>query len=203
MGFPDMKTLVERIEFLLSHPDTLEKWVGAYDAETLGKWLDAEIGDRRRRLDRRTALLAGVRHDTAGGLQDEVHARLLRHRAGLAEGGDRAVHQARIDAAGNRGLPEQGQHALEVGLRGGAEKIDQLRRALGDLLQRRILGVEDAQRVGVQAAARIFVEFLDVSFEIGDEFGAMPGTLFRLPERVDFEADAGQADDSFIPNKFK
>jgi hypothetical protein len=43
-----MKTLAERISFLVSHRATLEKWVGAYDAETLGKWLDAEIGDRRR-----------------------------------------------------------------------------------------------------------------------------------------------------------
>lgn len=43
-----MKTLAERIEFLLSQRHTLEKWVGAYDAEMLGKWLDAEIGDRRR-----------------------------------------------------------------------------------------------------------------------------------------------------------
>lgn len=43
-----MKTLAERIAFLLSHRATLEKWVGAYDADTLGKWLDAELGDRRR-----------------------------------------------------------------------------------------------------------------------------------------------------------
>lgn len=44
----EMNTLAERIEFLVSHRATLEKWVGNYDAETLGKWLDAEIGDRRR-----------------------------------------------------------------------------------------------------------------------------------------------------------
>lgn len=43
-----MKALAERIAFLVSHRATLEKWVGAYDAETLGKWLDAELGDRRR-----------------------------------------------------------------------------------------------------------------------------------------------------------
>jgi hypothetical protein len=43
-----MKTLAERISFLVSQCATLEKWVGAYDAETLGKWLDAELGDRRR-----------------------------------------------------------------------------------------------------------------------------------------------------------
>lgn len=43
-----MKNLAQRIAFLVSHRHTLEKWVGAYDADTLGKWLDAEIGDRRR-----------------------------------------------------------------------------------------------------------------------------------------------------------
>lgn len=43
-----MKTLTQRIAFLVSQRDTLKKWVGAYDAEALGKWLDAEIGDRRR-----------------------------------------------------------------------------------------------------------------------------------------------------------
>ncbi len=43
-----MKTLAERINFLVSHRAALEKWVGDYDADTLGKWLDAELGDRRR-----------------------------------------------------------------------------------------------------------------------------------------------------------
>ncbi|MFM2197523.1 MAG: hypothetical protein RLZZ505_955 [Verrucomicrobiota bacterium] len=43
-----MKTLTERVAFLVSHRDTLEKWVGAYDAEALGNWLDAELGDARR-----------------------------------------------------------------------------------------------------------------------------------------------------------
>jgi len=43
-----MKTLAERISFLVSQRQTLEKWVGAYDAEALVKWLDAELGDARR-----------------------------------------------------------------------------------------------------------------------------------------------------------
>lgn len=46
-----MKNLAQRIAFLVSHRHTLEKWLGAYDADTLGKWLDAEIGDRRRLED--------------------------------------------------------------------------------------------------------------------------------------------------------
>ena len=74
----------------LAGEEGAEDGVGAVDA-------GVEVGDRRRRLDRRPALLAGVRHDAAGGLEDQVHARLLRHRAGLAEGGDRAVDEARVD----------------------------------------------------------------------------------------------------------
>lgn len=51
MGIREMKTLTERIAFLVSQRDTLEKWVGAYDADSLRKWLDAEIGDARRQED--------------------------------------------------------------------------------------------------------------------------------------------------------
>ena len=43
-----MKTLSERIAFLVSQRDTLEKWVGTYDETSLRKWLDAELGDSRR-----------------------------------------------------------------------------------------------------------------------------------------------------------
>lgn len=43
-----MRTLSERIAFLVSHRGILEKWVGAYDAESLRKWLDSELGDSRR-----------------------------------------------------------------------------------------------------------------------------------------------------------
>ena len=46
-----MKNLAQRIAFLVSHRHTLEKWVGAYDVDTLGKWLDTELGDSRRLED--------------------------------------------------------------------------------------------------------------------------------------------------------
>src|SRR5262249_42737628 len=41
-------------------------------------------------------LLAGVSHDAAGRLDDEIHAGLLRQRSARAEGGDRAVDQPRV-----------------------------------------------------------------------------------------------------------
>jgi hypothetical protein len=43
-----MKTLSQRIEFLLSHRSSLEKWVGQYDEGSLIKWLALEFGDWRR-----------------------------------------------------------------------------------------------------------------------------------------------------------
>ncbi len=43
-----MKTLSERISFLVSQRPTLERWVGCYDEVALIKWLDLELGDHRR-----------------------------------------------------------------------------------------------------------------------------------------------------------
>lgn len=43
-----MKTLAERISFLVSQRPTLEPWVGCYDEAALKKWLDLELGDHRR-----------------------------------------------------------------------------------------------------------------------------------------------------------
>ena len=43
-----MKTLAERISFLVSQRPMLEPWVGSYDESALKKWLDRELGDHRR-----------------------------------------------------------------------------------------------------------------------------------------------------------
>ncbi|WP_411826495.1 acyl-CoA reductase [Luteolibacter sp. AS25] len=40
--------LRERINLLLSHLPTLERWVGPYDEASLLKWLDSELGNSRR-----------------------------------------------------------------------------------------------------------------------------------------------------------
>src|SRR2546427_5343377 len=46
-----------------------------------------DVRHRRGGLDRRAVALTRMPHDTTGGLQDEIHAGLLRERAGGAEGG--------------------------------------------------------------------------------------------------------------------
>ncbi|MBC7980123.1 MAG: hypothetical protein H7Y36_06125 [Armatimonadetes bacterium] len=43
-----MKSLEERIFFLVSQASQLEAWVGSYDASALRRWLNAELGDERR-----------------------------------------------------------------------------------------------------------------------------------------------------------
>lgn len=43
-----MKTLSDRIAFLLAQRATLERWVGCYDEVLLKKWLDLEFSDHRR-----------------------------------------------------------------------------------------------------------------------------------------------------------
>lgn len=43
-----MKSLTERIAFLIAQRPALERWVGRYDEAALIKWLDREFGDHRR-----------------------------------------------------------------------------------------------------------------------------------------------------------
>lgn len=43
-----MKTLLDRIGFLVSHREMLEKWLGGYDEVSLRNWMSAEIGDAGR-----------------------------------------------------------------------------------------------------------------------------------------------------------
>jgi hypothetical protein len=57
-------------------------------------------------------------------------------------------------------------------------------------LQIRILGVQNAQRIGVQPALRIVVELPREPLEIGDQARAMQTTLFGIADRIDREPRA-------------
>src|SRR2546425_4853503 len=78
-----------------------------------------DVRDRRRGLDGRATLLAGVAHETARRLQDQVHAWLLREWAARPEGSDRAVDEARV-----RGVERLGAEAVALH-HAGAEILDQ------------------------------------------------------------------------------
>ncbi len=69
-----------------------------------------------------------------------------------------AAHEARVDAVLEPGGVEDAPHRAEVRERVGAEEIDQPRRAFDHRLQRRVLAVEDAQRIAVQSPPRVLVE---------------------------------------------
>ncbi len=85
---------------------------------------------------------------------------------------------------------EEPLQAVEMGAGRGAEPFDELRRAPDQVLHVRILGVEDAQRVGVQPALRIFVELRRASLEVGDQVRAVRAALFGIADRIDREARA-------------
>ncbi len=99
------------------------------------------------------------------------------------------AHQTRVDAVGNHRILEQLLDALKMLERCLAEKVDQLRRALDQHLHRRILGIQDTQWIGMQAAARFLIQLVGVAFQIGDQCGAVLRTFLGLAERIDFKLD--------------
>ena len=71
-----------------------------------------------------------------------------------------------------------------------AEAADELRRALDHFLHAGILGIEDAQRVGMQPPLRIGVEHSGAGLEIRDEIRAMRAALVQISDRIDLEPRA-------------
>ena len=109
-----------------------------------------------------------------------------------------ATHETRVDLERQTSIAQHLLHAIKMRHRLGAQMIHQLRGAGDHFLHRRILAVENAQRIGVKAPPRIFVEQVAVFLEIGDEFGAvLPNTsaeqaslaLHRIQERLNEVVD--------------
>jgi hypothetical protein len=133
-----MKTLSQRIAFLISQRHTLEKWVGAYDADMLVKWLDAELGDSRRledwvdgsRVVPRKPLLHVVSGNTEhAAFQSAFRAILIGCRswvklpsAGLPEFEEWAGGIELLDL--RRELPEEWKAPEVAVIYGGAETLD-------------------------------------------------------------------------------
>ncbi len=108
------------------------------------------------------------------------------------------AHQSRIDAIAEPGGIEHGADGGEMAERLGAEEVHQPRRAVGDRLHRRVLAVEDAQRIAVQAAPRILVERIGVLLQVRDQPGAMRAALVGLAEAVDLEANVVADDETEV-----
>lgn len=132
-----MKTLAQRIAFLVSQRHSLEKWVGAYDAEALMKWLDAELGDSRRledwvngsRVEPREPVLHVVSGNTEhAAFQSVFRAILIGCRscvkvpsAGLPEFEEWAAEIAGLDV--RRELPEEWRAPEVAVIYGGADTL--------------------------------------------------------------------------------
>lgn len=145
---------------------------------------------RARRL---AAKLFDQRIVTAAGCHCTLRAKLVGH---PFEHGQIVIietaHETRVDRERNVVRLQNALQAFEVRARFFAEKIDQLRRVLRDFLHRRILRVEHAQRVRVQAALCLLVEHVHVLFEVRDQLDAMCRALFCETQRIEFELDAHQ-----------
>jgi hypothetical protein len=94
-----------------------------------------------------------------------------------------AAHQARVDAIRHAGFLEQRLHPGEMLQRGLAEEIHQLRRPSTSSCMCGILAVEDAQRIGMQAALGVGIERLAMALEIGDQLGAVATALLGILPR--------------------
>ena len=172
-----------------------------------------DVGNGWRRLDRRAVGLAGVPHEAAGGLEDEIHAGLLRERAARAERRDRAVDEARVPFAQRVvAEPVPLHHARaevldqHVGLRD--EAADERRaRLLPDVdrdaalvpvepleVEPADLGREPSGAVGVAdaVAATRLLHLDDVGAEVAEQGGA-PRTGGLVAQVDDADARKGRA----------
>ena len=91
-----------------------------------------------------------------------------------------AAHQARIDHEAYTGRVEQCLQRCEVLTSGIVEIVGQFRRGFHQLLETGILAVQRAQRIGVQAAAGVFVQLIQVRFEVLHQIDSVPRPRFGV-----------------------
>ena len=100
-----------------------------------------------------------------------------------------AAHQTRVDAKGQSSCSQDGANRVKVGARLAAQEIHQLGRPFNDRLHRRVLAVQDAQRVGVQAPTRVFVQHGRMGLQVGDQCRPVSLTLVGLTQAVELQKD--------------
>ncbi len=77
----------------------------------------------------------------------------------------------------------------EVRHRCSTQEFDELRRGLDRRLHRRVLGVENAQRIAVEATLGIGIEHVLVLLEVGHQRIAVRAPFFGLAQAVQFETN--------------
>ncbi|KAG1388921.1 hypothetical protein G6F59_015754 [Rhizopus arrhizus] len=94
----------------------------------------------------------------------------------------KAAHQARIQAEFDARVRQALAHAIEVCAGLFAQEVEQARRAVGHFLHGGVLGVQHAQRVGVQATLAVFIQDVAMLFQVLDQGGAVRGALGGLTQ---------------------
>jgi len=163
-----MSTTKERLEALVALSESMERWTGAFDGETLERWLKAELGDSGALDDwvahgpvkTRAIALSPVLHVASGNTPHAVFQSVLR---GLLLG---CLNRVKLPSAGLQGfeewvenLPEVLADLLEVRrdlpddwldceaavIFGGAETIATFRQKLGPQIKR----IEHGPKLGI------------------------------------------------------
>ena len=140
-----MKTLAERIAFLVSQREILAPWVGEFDEFSLKKWLSSELGDWRRleqwvdgaRVIPRQPVLHILSGNTEhAAFQSLVRALLIGCQSwvkvpseGLPEFEQWAAQLAGVEVS--RELPDAWRNPDLAVIYGGAESLDFFRNWLG------------------------------------------------------------------------
>ena len=113
-----------------------------------------------------------------------------------------AAHEAGVDGVGDAMVGEQLPQPVEMRARIGGQALEELRRAFDQILHRRVLAVENAQRIGVQTALRVVVEQRGMPLEVLDQVGAVRAPLVRVADRIEGEVNAvGKAETSPQPRE--
>ena len=107
------------------------------------------------------------------------------------------AHEARVDAPRHASGVQHLLHGAQVRLRCLAQMVHEARGGFHQRLHGGVFGVQNAQRVGVEAARGVFVQLAFVRFKVGDKGGAVLAALLGLAEAAEFQMPV--ADAEFAP----
>ena len=110
-----------------------------------------------------------------------------------------STHQAVVERPGHAIGIQNRFERIKVGQRSGAQEVDKPRSTLDHRFHGRVFGVQNTQRITVQAALGVFVQRLSVLLKVSDQLGAMQGPLIGLAQAVDFQPPIGDPD--FFPQR--
>ena len=124
------------------------------------------------------------------GLGAERVARELEHRARVVV---EAAHERRVDLVLDARRVEHRRDLVEVLLVLGLDAVEQPRRVLHHALGAAVVGVERAQRVGVDAAAHLVGQLVLVLLQVGAQVVGVLAARLGRPQRSDAEPQLARA----------